>query len=96
MESEDVAAQNQIGQAAQGQIQVQNLGNQFAPGSPANLASLASQNAQLASAAGQAAGQFGGNAGTGSTNETGGVNLGQTPNSLGGGGIRDAGTPAIG
>jgi hypothetical protein len=99
METQDVAQQNQIGQAAQGLVQSQNVDNPFAPGSPANLAELASQNAQLASAAGTAAsrfGGFGGNAGGPSTGgNLGGVNLGQTPNNLGGG-LQDTGTPSIG
>jgi hypothetical protein len=94
METQDVADQNQLGQAAIGQVQAQNVSNPFAPGSPANLAELASQNAQAASAAGTAAANFGGNAGGPSTGgDTGGVNLGQTPNPLGGGGFRDTGTP---
>src|SRR5215471_4367582 len=46
MESQDVAAQQQIGQAAVGAVQAANIKNPFAPGSPANLAELASQNTQ--------------------------------------------------
>jgi hypothetical protein len=65
MEAQDVAAQQQIGQAAIGQVQAQNIGNQFAPGSPANLAFLASQNLQAATAAGKAAGTAGALGGAG-------------------------------
>jgi hypothetical protein len=56
MEAQDVQAQKDIGQAAIGQVQAQNIGNQFAPGSPANLSFLASQNLEAATAAGKAAG----------------------------------------
>jgi hypothetical protein len=92
MEAQDIAGQQQIGQAAIGQVQAQNIGNPFAPGSPANLAELASQNAQLAGAAGQTLGQFGGNAGGPSTGGTSG-GLGTLPNPGGGGSFRDTGTP---
>lgn len=56
MENQDVAQQNQIGQAAQGSLQAANVDNPFAPGSPANLAELASQQAQFQSASGSIAG----------------------------------------
>jgi hypothetical protein len=92
MENQDVAAQNQIGQAAVGQVQAANVDNPFAPGSPANLAFQQSQLTQLASAAGQTAGQFGGNAGGPSTGDLSG-NTGTLPNPGGGGSFRDTGTP---
>lgn len=94
MEAQDVANQQQIGQGALGQIQAQNVGNPFAPGSPANLAELASQQQQFQSASGSIAGaRDAANAGGSGTG--GGLTVpGGTP--LTGGGIRDTGTPAIG
>jgi hypothetical protein len=99
MENQDVADQNQLGQAAIGQVQTQNVDNPFAPGSPANLAFLASQQAQLASAAGTAASQFGGNAGGPSTGGdttvpggTGSLNIEPPPNTFGGNPIASPGT----
>jgi hypothetical protein len=89
MEAQDIAGQQQIGQAAIGQVQAQNITNPFAPGSPANLAELASQNAQLAGAAGQTLGQFGGNAGGPSTG-------GNVPGGTGGLNIGGPGNPATG
>jgi hypothetical protein len=96
MENQDVADQNQLGQAAIGQVQTQNVDNPFAPGSPANLAFLASQQAQAASAAGTAASQFGdGNAGGPSTGGnatvpggTGSLNIEPPPNTFGAGTFR--------
>jgi hypothetical protein len=86
MEQQDIAAQNQIGQAAVGSVQAANINNPFAPGSPANLATLAQQQSQLSGTLGNIAGF---NAGGGSTG------TGALPNP-GGGGIRDTGTSAIG
>jgi hypothetical protein len=63
MEAQDVQAQKDIGQAAIGQVQAQNINNPFAPGSPANLTFLASQNLEAATAAGKAAGLQSGGAG---------------------------------
>lgn len=90
MEQQDIANQQQIGQAAIGQVQTNNIGNQFAPGSPANLNELANQQNQFLSASGSLAGtqaaQGGGGGGGGLTVP------GGTP--LTGGGLR--GTPQIG
>lgn len=87
MEQQDVAAQQQFGQAAQGQLQEQNLTNQFAPGSPANLAELANQQQQFESASGSLAGARAANAGGGGGGGGGGLSVpGGTP--LTGGGIR--------
>lgn len=97
MEQQDITAQQNIAQAALGQIQQGNLTNQFAPGSPANLAELAQQQQQFASASGSIAGARDANANFG-----GGVSGGGPSLDLGGGGggaggnVRDAGTPAIG
>jgi len=94
MEAQDVANQQQLGQAAIGQVQAENITNKFAPGSPANLAFQQSQLTQLASAAGQTAGQFGGNAGTGSTSNAGGdVNPSSGSTSPGTGGVGDFPAP---
>lgn len=96
MEQQDVAAQQQIGQAAIGQVQQGNIANPFAPGSPANLAELASQQQQFEQASGSLAGSQAAqatntgnaNAGGGSTSQTvpGGTPL---PSGI------DAGTPAL-
>lgn len=96
MEQQDVAAQQQIGQAGIGQIQENNINNPFAPGSPANLNELANQQNQFLSASGSLAGTQAANAqGGGTSGGGGGLSVpGGTP--LTGGGIRDAGTPHIG
>lgn len=102
MEAQDVAAQQQIGQAAQGQLQTQNVGNPFAPGSPANLAELASQQQQFQSASGSIAGARdaanAGGPGTGpGTGLGGGTSLTGTTGGGGGlGGRLDAGSPITG
>ena|ERR1700746_3364426 len=95
MEAQDVQAQKDIGQAAIGEVQAQNIGNQFAPGSPANLAFLASQNLQAATAAGKAAG-LQGNAGGPGTGPSLGQNPGSGPFSNPPANFQDAGTPNIG
>lgn len=96
MEAQDVANQQNIGQAAVGSLQAANVNNPFAPGSPANLAELASQQQQFQSASGNIAGAQAANAGGGSTSDlSGGGGIGGgTP--LTGGGLRDTGTPQIG
>ncbi|HEX8837690.1 MAG TPA: hypothetical protein VF748_12190 [Candidatus Acidoferrum sp.] len=104
MEAQDVANQQQIGQAAQGQIQVENVGNPFAPGSPANLAELASQQQQFQSASGSIAGARNaanaGGPGTGpgtGLSIPGGTSLTGTTGGGGGlGGRLDAGSPITG
>lgn len=93
MEQQDVAAQQQIGQAGIGQIQANNITNPFAPGSPANLNELANQQNQFLSASGSLAGSQAAQAAPGGGAGSGGGGLsvpGGTP--LTGGGIRDVGT----
>jgi hypothetical protein len=68
MEQQDVKAQQDIEQAAVGQVQVGNIANPSAPGSPANLNALAQQNFDAQNAAGSLAGSqaaTGGGGGTG-------------------------------
>jgi hypothetical protein len=68
MEQQDVKAQQDIEQAAVGAVQVSNINNPSAPGSPANLNALAAQNFAAQDAAGSFAGSqaaTGGGAGTG-------------------------------
>lgn len=95
MEQQDISAQQQIGQAAIGQVQAGNVNNPFAPGSPANLGELAHQQFLAQNAAGGLAGSRDSGAGGGGGGGGGNLSVpGGTP--LTGGGIRDAGTPAIG
>lgn len=99
MEAQEKANQNQIGQAAQGQLQAENVNNPFAPGSPANLAELATQQQQFQSASGSIAGARDAagnvNSGSGGTGPGAGLQGGGTGSlgsSGGGGGILDAGS----
>lgn len=87
MEVQDVANQNQIGQAAVGQVQAQNVNNPFAPGSPANLAELAKQQADFGQGMGSVAGaKDAANAGSGGTGPGTGL----------GGGLTGGGTGSLG
>lgn len=103
MEAQDVANQNQIGQAAIGSVQAENVNNPFAPGSPANLAELANQQAAFGQGMGSVAGaKAAANAGGGGTGPGTGLDSGLTGGSTGSLGSNpsakgiDAGTPAIG
>lgn len=71
MEQQDIAAQQQAGEAGIGQVQANNINNQFAPGSPANINELNNQQNLLANAQGGLAGLAAANAGGGSTGGTG-------------------------
>lgn len=70
MQQQDDAAMQMAGEAGIGQVQANNINNQFAPGSPANINLLNNQQNLLASAQGGLAGLAAANAGGGSTGGT--------------------------
>lgn len=93
MEEQDILGQAGIGNAAIGQLQLSNLNNKFAPGSPANIGELASQQAQAQSALGSIAGsQAANNASGGGAGNLGGGGQGSLGNTPQGGTGLDAGT----
>lgn len=98
MEAQDIANQQNIGQAAVGSLQAANVSNPFAPGSPANLAELAAQNQQAQSSFGSIAGARDANTanagGPGTGSGTGDNVPGGT--SLTGGGLTGSGNLGIG